>query len=153
MTRHRWMFRKHTNPSIRAVVSPEGDTCCRPSWHRWRRPGMSSPHSLRRQPRRCLASSYCHSCLVIARLRTANMPMSSDVPSRRPIDRRTGPVHDGHWPSPVSALSLISFTSSPSSRRRVSGRNSVHFITTGDAPTFNDCPLIGGGADDGRSSA
>ena len=40
---------------------------------------MGSPSSLRRKPRRCLASSYCHSCLVIARLRTANMPMSRCV--------------------------------------------------------------------------
>ena len=54
------MFRRRTNRSIRAVVWPEGDKCRRPSWHRWRPPGMGSPNSLRRKPRRCLVSSYCH---------------------------------------------------------------------------------------------
>jgi len=53
------MFRRRTNRSIRAQVW-SGDKRRRPSWHRWRRPGMGSPNSLRRKPRRCLVSSCCH---------------------------------------------------------------------------------------------
>ena len=55
------MFRRRTNWSIRTPVCPEGGQCRRPRWHRWRRrPGMGSPSSLRRKPRRCLVSSCCH---------------------------------------------------------------------------------------------